>query len=202
MIKVTPASIPTNCGRCVGSVPADTGTGCWRASAPARPSTNTIGRNRPTSIASPSAVLYQVVFPVRPANADPLLFAAEVNAYSTWDRPCGPGFEMAARCPGSAIASPVPTSTTTGMVRKYSDANLISRAPIFLPRYSGVRTIINPATNTVITASTRMPYNPEPVPPGATSPVIMFKISTAPPRLVQEAWKEPTEPVDVNVVAA
>ena len=31
-------------------------------------------------MARPSAVLYQSVLPVSPANADPLLFAAEVNA--------------------------------------------------------------------------------------------------------------------------
>jgi hypothetical protein len=72
--------MPTNCGRCVGSVPADTGTGSCRASEPASPMTSTIGRNRPSSIAIPSAVLYQVVFSLMPANAEPLLFDAEVNA--------------------------------------------------------------------------------------------------------------------------
>ena len=49
-----------------------------------------------------------------------------------------------------AIATAVPTSTSAGVIRKYSEANLISRAPIFLPRYSGVRPTISPATNTVM----------------------------------------------------
>ena len=79
---------------------------------------------------------------------------------------------------------------------------MISRAPIFLPRYSGVRPTIRPATNTVITARTRMPYRPEPVPPGATSPSIMFTIGMPPPSAVYESWNESTEPVDVSVVDA
>ena len=87
------------------------------------------------------------------------------------------------------------------MVRKYSEANFISRPPIFLPRYSGVRPTISPATNTVMTARTSMPYRPEPVPPGATSPSIMLSIVIAPPRLVYESWNESTAPVEVSVVA-
>ena len=46
-----------------------------------------------------------------------------------------------------------------------------------------------------------MPYRPEPVPPGATSPSIMFAIGTPPPSEVYESWNESTAPVDVNVVA-
>ena len=46
-----------------------------------------------------------------------------------------------------------------------------------------------------------MPYRPEPVPPGATSPSIMFRIGTPPPSDVYESWNESTAPVDVNVVA-
>ena len=61
----------------------------------------------------------------------------------------------------------------------YSEASLISRAPIFLPRYSGVRPTISPATNTAMIASTSIPYRPEPMPPGATSPSIMLKIVDA-----------------------
>ncbi len=98
------------------------------------------------------------------------------------------------------MATAVPTSTTSGVVSRYSEANFTSRPPSFLPRYSGVRPTINPATNTVITASTNIPYRPEPVPPGATSPSIMFSSSVAPPRLVYESWKLSTDPVDVNVV--
>src|SRR5262245_38078427 len=43
---------------------------------------------------------------------------------------------------------------------------------------------IRPATNTVMTARISIPYRPEPVPPGAISPSIMFSSVIAPPRLV------------------
>ena len=43
-------------------------------------STGTIRANRPTSMQMPSVVLYQLVLPLRPANAEPLLFDAEVKA--------------------------------------------------------------------------------------------------------------------------
>ena len=86
-------SSTVNSGVSVGKVPADAGAGCLRASEPAIASTGTIRRNRPTSIARPSVVLYQSVFPVSPPNAEPLLFAADVNAYTTSESPCGPGIE-------------------------------------------------------------------------------------------------------------
>ena len=35
--------------------------------------------------------LYQVVLPLSPAKAYPLLLAWEVKAYTTSERPCGPG---------------------------------------------------------------------------------------------------------------
>ncbi len=92
-----------------------------------------------------------------PANAEPLLLAAEVNAYSTSDSPCGPVLSMLARWPGIAIATAVPVSTISGVIRKYVAASLISRGVIFLPRYSGVRPTIRPATNTVMIARTSMP---------------------------------------------
>lgn len=61
-------------------MPAVTGTCCCPASEPAMARTKTTGRKRPNNIARPSAVLYQVVWAARPAKADPLLLAAEVNA--------------------------------------------------------------------------------------------------------------------------
>ena len=61
-------------------MPAVAGTLSCAASEPARASTSTIGTNRPSSIATPSAVLSHGVFAVRPANAEPLLFAADVKA--------------------------------------------------------------------------------------------------------------------------
>ena len=36
-MTVTPVSMPMNSARCVGRVPSEAGTGCWRASEPARP---------------------------------------------------------------------------------------------------------------------------------------------------------------------
>src|SRR5947209_9920614 len=77
---VTAATRPTNCGRCVGSVPGDSGVRPCRASEPASANTRIIGRNLAKTIANPSAVLYHVVFTDRPAKAEPLLFDAELNA--------------------------------------------------------------------------------------------------------------------------
>jgi hypothetical protein len=36
-------------------------------------------------------VLYQSVFALRPAKAEPLLFDADVKAYRTSEKPCAPG---------------------------------------------------------------------------------------------------------------
>src|SRR4029077_2465576 len=109
---------------------------------------------------NPKAVLYHSVLTLIPANADPLLLAADVNASNTSESPCGPLFSMPARWPGIAIAMAVPSNTISGVVRKYAEASLISRGLIFFPRYSGVRPTIRPATNTVITGRVGMPYRP------------------------------------------
>src|SRR5665647_2034413 len=61
-MSVTPVSRPTNCNRWVGRVPAEAGTARCRASDPARPRTKIMGSSRPSSITTPSAVLYQAVF--------------------------------------------------------------------------------------------------------------------------------------------
>ena len=79
-MMITPMSSPANKGVCVSRVPALAGTGCCLASVPPSASTKTMGANLATSMTTPPAVLYQVVAVVRPANADPLLFAIEVNA--------------------------------------------------------------------------------------------------------------------------
>src|ERR1035441_6478549 len=91
---MTPTSIPTNSGLCVSMVPALAGTCCCRARDPARPRANISGANLPSSITMPPTVLYQVVFVPRPANAELLLLAIEVNAYMISVRPCGPGFKI------------------------------------------------------------------------------------------------------------
>src|SRR5215469_7850829 len=86
--------MPTNSGVLVSRVPALAGTGCCLASDPARPSANSSGANRPSSITMPPAMLYQYVFVPRPANAEPLLLAIDVNAYMISVRPCGPGLRI------------------------------------------------------------------------------------------------------------
>src|ERR1700755_1579349 len=91
---MTPTSMPTNSGLCVSIVPALAGTGCCLASERARPSAKISGANRPISITMPPTVLYQIVFVVRPAKADPLLLACEANAYMISVRPCGPGLSI------------------------------------------------------------------------------------------------------------
>src|SRR5215831_1994517 len=93
-MRITPTSMPTNSGVLVSSVPALTGTGCCLASEPARPRAKISGANRPSSITMPPIVLYQTVFVVRPAKAEPLLLASEANAYMISVSPCGPGLSI------------------------------------------------------------------------------------------------------------
>ncbi len=79
------------------------------------------------------------------------------------------------------MAAPSPSSTSAGVVRMYSDTSFISRAPIFLPRYSGVRPTMSPAMKTATMAAMSIPYRPDPVPPGETSPSTMLRIASPPP---------------------
>ncbi len=55
----------------------------------------------------------------------------------------------------TAIA--VPTRITSGTSKSATAAIFISNDWIFLPRYSGVRPIISPATNTATMAKISMP---------------------------------------------
>jgi hypothetical protein len=57
----------------------------------------------------------------------------------------------------SDTARAVPTSTNNGGMRMAMPAIFISKASIFLPRYSGVRPIMRPATNTAMMAKTSIP---------------------------------------------
>src|SRR5215470_14759004 len=194
--------MPTNSGVLVSSVPALAGTGLCRASDPARPSAKISGTNRPSNIAIPPSVWYQVAAVPRPANAEPLLLASDANAYMTSVRPCGPGLKIALWPAWVAIDSPAAVRVTTGMVRKYSAAYFISVGRIFFPMYSGVRPTINPATNTVTMARMRRPYMPAPMPPGAISPSAMSISAMPPPNGDSESWKQITAPVEVTVVEA
>ncbi len=198
----TPASIPANRGLCVASVPADGGVIFCFASDPASAPTKIIGRKRPKIMASPPRVLKKSVLPLRPAKAEPLLFAIEVKAYKTSVRPCGPLLRIELRALRVAIAMPVQISATAGVARMYSAAYFISAGRTFLPRYSGVRPTIRPATKTVTMARMSMPYRPEPVPPGAISPNMMSSSAMPPPIAVNESCAESTAPVEVSVVEA
>ncbi len=82
-----------------------------------------------------------------------------------------------------------------------SDAIFISLASIFLPRYSGVRPTISPATKTATTANMSMPYRPAPTPPKTTSPSWMRNSGTRPPSGVKESCIELTAPHETAVVA-
>lgn len=84
----------------------------------------------------------------------------------------------------------------------YMAASFISLGPIFLPRYSGVRPTMSPAMKTAMMDRISMPYSPEPVPPGATSPSIMFTMATPPAKGDRESWATLTAPVEVSVVDA
>src|SRR5215469_2487297 len=202
-------SMPTKSGLRVSMVPTLAGTRPCLASEPARPSANISGANLPSSITMPPMVLYQIVFVVRPANAEPLLFAIEVNAYMISVRPCGPGLRIDDS--GDVVGDgqfrrpserPAAVRMSTGKVRKYSAAYFISAGLIFLPMYSGVRPTISPPTKTVTIASTSSPYMPAPMPPGTISPSAMSNRAMPPPNGVSESWKQFTAPVDVVVVDA
>src|SRR5579863_6065825 len=79
-ITTTPIRSTVNKGPVTGKVPTDGGTYFLRARLPAIASIGTIMKKRPASIVNPRVVSYHGVFTVNPANADPLLPVAEVNA--------------------------------------------------------------------------------------------------------------------------
>ena len=64
---------------------------------------------------------------------------------------------MPARPSALITATAVPTSTSSGVTRIAIEIIFMSKASIFLPRYSGVRPIIRPAMNTAMMAKTSMP---------------------------------------------
>ncbi|CFN73425.1 Uncharacterised protein [Bordetella pertussis] len=101
----------------------------------------------------------------RPANALPLLLAADDMAYRISEKPCAPGLSTPALPASASTATAVPASTSAGVARITRATICMSRASIFLPRYSGVRPIISPAMNTARMAKASMPYRPEPTPP-------------------------------------
>src|SRR5262245_17055122 len=114
---ITPTSSTVNSGVSVGNVPADGGAGCLRAKEPAMARAGTMSRKRPTSMQSPRVVLYQSVLPARPPNAEPLLFDADVNAYTTSESPCAPGLRIDAFALSSTTDAPANARITAGTAR-------------------------------------------------------------------------------------
>src|SRR5581483_9473477 len=76
-IRMTPISKTTNSGVLTGKEPTEGGTIFLAARLPAMPIIGMIIRKRPTSMASPSVVLYQIVLTLKPPNAEPLLPVAD-----------------------------------------------------------------------------------------------------------------------------
>ena len=78
-------------------------------------------------------------------------------------------------------------------------AQVAHQASSFLPRYSGVRPIISPAMNTVISTWNNMQYMPQPMPPKSISPIRMFHIGIRPASGIQLSCIELTEPLSIAV---
>ena len=119
------------------------------------------------------------------------------------EKPCAAGIGdagLARRRPCTRDA-PCRPARRNGGIRIAIDAIFISKASIFLPRYSGVRPTISPAMNTAMIANISMPYRPEPTPPKITSPSWISHIGTSPPSGVNESCIALTEPFDAAVVA-
>ena len=87
-----------------------------------------------------------------------------------------------------------------GITRIAIELIFISKASIFLPRYSGVRPIISPAMNTPTMAKISMEYRPVPTPPNTTSPSCIWNSGTKPPSGVNESCMALTAPHEVAVV--
>ena len=98
-------------------------------------------------------------------------------------------------------ATAVPTRTVAQGRRITSAAIFISKAPTFLPRYSGVRPTIKPARKTATRAKASIPYSPEPTPPKITSPSCISQSAASPPSGVNESCIALTEPFEAAVVA-
>src|ERR1039458_8849985 len=79
-MRITLISSTVNSAVFTGKVPGEGGTLFLLARLPASASTGMIMRNRPPSMVKPSITLYHQVLALSPANAEPLLAAAEVKA--------------------------------------------------------------------------------------------------------------------------
>ncbi len=79
-IRITLTNNIVNRGVVTGKLPCEGGAIFLPASEPAMASIGTIIRKRPANMVMPSVMLYQFVFALSPAKAEPLLPAAELYA--------------------------------------------------------------------------------------------------------------------------
>src|SRR5262245_7333901 len=157
-------------------------------------------------MANPVPMFQNGVLSPRPSKPEPLLAVAELNSYSIAEQPGGPAFlSQPSAAPGSAVvahtwqAIAVPTRIDSGCQRSARLASFISLASTFLPRNSGVRPIIIPATNTATMMKISMLMKPTPTPPKTLFSHMPVK-GISPPSGVMESCMEFTEPFDVTVV--
>ena len=116
-ITITLTRSAVKSGVVTGNVPSEAGICFLRLKLPAMASGGMIMKNRPNSMATASVVLYHLVFALRPPNAEPLLFAIEVNAYVISDKPCGPVFASEFNAKPDTIEMPVNVKITRGTAR-------------------------------------------------------------------------------------
>src|SRR5207245_1430571 len=132
-IRITEISSTVKSGVVTGNEPADSGTSFLPARLPAIARMGMWEIKRPNSVAKPVVVLYQSVFALIPANADPLLPAADVKAYRTCDSPCGPALVML-EVPNLAMAEmAVKPSIGSDNMSTDSLATSTPHTPILLP---------------------------------------------------------------------
>src|SRR6478736_1413071 len=74
-----------------------------------------------------------------PPVSEPLFCDDELNSYRISEKPCGPGLLVDLVPQFVAANSPAGARIMIGWMSSASMASFISRASIFLPRYSGVR---------------------------------------------------------------
>ena len=92
MIKITPIADPMNIGLSVRKVPSEAGTTPLAASDPPKARARDHDAEPSDQHVDGADDVVEVVLPVRPAKADPLLLPCEVKAYRISVNPCGPAF--------------------------------------------------------------------------------------------------------------
>ena len=148
---------------------------------------------------NPDTDIVEDVLAFSPAKALPLLLAASPKQYRISLNPCGPAlFKLDSPC-GMTQAMAVGIRATALGIKTPITAHVATVASSFLPRYSGVRPIMSPAMNTVMSTWNNMQYMPHPMPPKMISPIRMFHIGISPASGIQLSCIELTEPLSIAV---